>query len=382
MKNALIIAIVTAICAIAIAIGGDKGMSLVEADTHAEDMWKEAQEANKAKLSAMWESRCMQHGEYSMPFDVKVYGEAPKKGRSLYISMHGGGNVPAHINNQQWNNQKLLYQPAEGVYIAPRAAVDDWNMWFRPHIDTLFEMLIQSAVAELDVNPNKVYLLGYSAGGDGVYRMAPRLADHWAAASMMAGHPGEASPLNLRNIGYMVWMGENDSAYNRNVLAVEYGKKMDSLHNVDTKGYIHQTNIVKGCGHWMNRVDTVAISWLREFKREPYPTKVVWRQESSNLRDCFYYLQVPIEEAAPGKELVVEYDGNSFNIIKSDYKNFTILLNDKMVNLSKKVIVTHNGQVIFKGKVARDVNIMKESIEKRMDPEYIFYAKINIAMPK
>ena len=109
----------------------------------------------------------MQAGEWMMPFDVRVYGEKPENGRSLYISMHGGGNTTKEVNDQQWRNQMTLYRPAEGVYIAPRAAVDDWNMWFRPHIDTLFAKLIQCAVYELGVNPNKVYLLGYSAGGDG-----------------------------------------------------------------------------------------------------------------------------------------------------------------------------------------------------------------------
>lgn len=380
MKNGIIIAIVAAICALAIAIGGDKGLGRMEADTYADDLWKEAQDKHMAKYSAMWESRCMVYNEYKMPFSVSVYGEKPTKGYPLYISMHGGGNVPAQINNQQWNNQIHLYKPEVGVYIAPRAAVDDWNMWFRPHVDTLFDMLIQSAIAELDVNPNKVYLLGYSAGGDGVYRMASRLADHWAAASMMAGHPGEASPLNLRNIGYMVWMGENDSAYNRNALAIEYGKKLDLLHNADSKGYIHQTNIVKGCGHWMNRVDTAAITWMNEFKREPYPNRVVWRQEESNLRDCFYYLQVPIEEAAPGKELIVEYSDNTINIIKSDYRNVTIFLNDKMMNLTNNVTVKYNDNVAFKGKVAREVDIIKESIAKRMDEKYIFCAKVDITL--
>lgn len=380
MKNGVIIAIVTLICAVAISIGGDKGLSKIIAETHAEDLWKEAVTAQKEYLSPMWESRCMVYGNYKMPFDVKVYGEKPKKGRSLYISMHGGGNVPTQVNNQQWQNQIYLYQPAEGVYIAPRAAVDDWNMWFRPHIDTLFEMLIQGAILELDVNPNKVYLLGYSAGGDGAYRMAPRLADHWAAASMMAGHPGEASPVNLRNTPFMVWMGENDSAYTRNTLAVEYGKRMDSLQKNDNGGYIHETNIVKGCGHWMNRIDTAAITWMSKHKREPYPNKVIWRQESSNLRDCFYYLQIPINEAAPGKELRVEYSGNNIRILKSDYKNFTILLNDDMMNLSKQVTVEYNGEIVFKDKVKRSEDVIKESIAKRMDPKLIFSAQIDISI--
>ena len=52
-----------------------------------------------------------------------------------------------------------------------------------------------------------LYVLGYSAGGDGVYQLAPRLADRWAAAGMMAGNPNDASPLNLRNLGFALHVG-------------------------------------------------------------------------------------------------------------------------------------------------------------------------------
>ena len=296
----------------------NSALTKLQAEQVATQLWQAEQTRIQEELGAMWESREVTYNGYSMPFTVKVFGNEPANGRSMYISMHGGGNVPAHVNDQQWKNQIGLYTPKEGVYIAPRAAVDDWNMWFRPHIDTLFEMLIQCAVAELNVNPNRVYLMGYSAGGDGTYRMAPRLADHWAAASMMAGHPGEASPKNLRNIGFMVWMGEHDSAYNRNELAVEYGRLMDSLQMADTCGYAHKTTIVEGCGHWMNRADTAAIDWLYKFERNPYPERVVWRQEDSNLRDWFYYLSIPEDEMAQDKELRVEYFGNTINILKSD----------------------------------------------------------------
>jgi poly(3-hydroxybutyrate) depolymerase len=49
--------------------------------------------------------------------------------------------------------------------------------------------------------------MGYSAGGDGVFQIAPRMADHWAAAAMMAGHPGDAAALNLRNLPFTIFMG-------------------------------------------------------------------------------------------------------------------------------------------------------------------------------
>lgn len=330
------------------------------------------------ELRPMWKEKNIKSGGWTMPIDVRVYGDKPEDGRSLYISLHGGGNVAAEVNDQQWENQKALYTPAEGVYISPRAAVNDWNMWLRPHIDTLFSRIILCAVSELDVNPDKVRLMGYSAGGDGVYRMAPRMADHWAAASMMAGHPGEASPLNLRNIGFMLWMGKDDAAYDRNRLAAWYGGQMDSLQTADPEGYAHQTTIVQGCGHWMNRADTAAVEWMSHFVRQPYPRRVVWRQEPSCLRDCFYNLSVPRDAMAEGKELRIERSGNRITILKSDYDTFSIYLNDNIVDLSKEVEVVRDGKSIFRGKVPRRPAHIHETAAKRLDPAYVFCSRIDV----
>jgi dienelactone hydrolase len=91
--------------------------------------------------------------------------------------MHGGGNAPSTVNDRQWKNQVGLYTLDEGVYLAPRAPTNTWNLWHESHIDTLFDQLIHAAVLFEGVNPNKVYIMGYSAGGDGVYQLAPRMAD-------------------------------------------------------------------------------------------------------------------------------------------------------------------------------------------------------------
>ena len=83
-----------------------------------------------------------------------------------------------------------------------------------------------------------------------------------------------------------------------------------------------------------------------------------------------------------GKELRIEHDANTINIIKSDYSEFFIHLNDKIMNLSKPITVIQDGKIIFKGKVKRKKEHIDASISKRMDPEYIFSAKLKIAAGK
>jgi pimeloyl-ACP methyl ester carboxylesterase len=354
-----------------------KSLSKVEASEVAKLLFSHKQQLIREKYGKQWEEKQLREGKYVMKFDYRIFGDKPADGRSLYISMHGGGNTSDSVNNKQWSNQIRLYEPKEGVYLAPRSAVNDWNMWCQPHVDTLFDRIIQLAVAYMDVNPDKVYLMGYSAGGDGAYRMAPRLADRWAAAAMMAGHPGDVSPLNLRNTGFSLWMGEKDNAYNRNTEALRFGRLMDSLHQADTKGYIHETHIVPERGHWMNKADTVAVPWMAKFRRNAIPQKIVWRQDDTP-HESFYWLSVPLNEIQKGKQIIVEYFDNTFTILKNDYKTLKIGVNDSMIDFSKPVKVIENGKVVFNKKVMRKTEDIYYSIEKRSDPSLIFSAFIKI----
>lgn len=327
------------------------------------------------------DNECFESGDLKLKIKPFVYGEKPYDGRSLYISLHGGGGTTEEVNNQQWRNQMYLYKPHEGVYVAPRAPWNAWNMWFQEGIDELYEKLIQAAVALWDVNPDKVYIMGYSAGGDGVWRMVPRMADRWAAASMMAGHPGEASQVNLRNTPYMIWMGEHDAAYDRNRLAVKHGAIMDSLQKADPAGYIHETHIIKGKGHWMERIDTLAVPWMAQFRRDPYPEKVVWRQELV-VRDAMYWLSAPKDECQHGKRVVVSREGNVIDIEECDYTRLTIYLNDKMCNLDKPVEVRYKGEPLFKGRLRRTRAMMQQTLSARGDLRYMFPTAVEVELPK
>ena len=109
------------------------------------------------------------------------------------------------------------------------------------------------------VDPNKIYIIGYSAGGDGVYQLAPRMADRFAAAGMMAGHPNETLPDGLRNIGFALHVGGEDAAYERNIscFKVETNNSINYKQK-DPEGYIHQAVVHEGKGHWMGKQETVA----------------------------------------------------------------------------------------------------------------------------
>ena len=330
-----------------------------------------------AELGRQWQRMTISHDSIKLACACRVFGAAPKDGRSLYISMHGGGNCPKEVNDEQWMNQIYLYEPAEGVYIAPRAPWNTSDLWHRKGLDELLEDVIRACVVFEGVNPNKVYLMGYSAGGDGVWRVAPRMADKWAAASMMAGHPGESSQVNLINTPYMIWMGEHDHYYDRNILAKEKAQVMDSLAAAHPGKYIHSNNIVKDKGHWMDRVDTAAIGWMAQYRRAPYPKQVVWRQELVT-REHFYWLTAPADELQQGKTVIASIDGNTINIEQCDYTRLTIGLNDRLVNLDKKVTIRHKGKKIARIKPRRTIATLHRTLNQRNDRSYAFPCTVDI----
>ena len=368
-------------CMINNVVTAQQRLTKAEAEATKTELIKTWKEELKEKLRTTNTFNCVVQGDLKMKYSAQVFGEKPADGRSLWISMHGGGNAPTSLNDSQWENQKRLYQPAEGVYVCPRAPWDDWDMWFKNPIDKMFEELIQTMMLYYDVNPDKVYLMGYSAGGDGVWRMAPRMADHWAAASMMAGHPGDVSLLGVRNLPFMLWCGGEDAAYNRNKEVALRGVEMDSLQRSDPEGYIHETHIVAGKPHWMDLEDKAALPWMAKYKRNPYPKTVVWCQ-GDNGRAQFYWLGVPAAETKKGNVMRASINNNVVTITKCDYSQVTIYLNDQLANLDKAVKVVYKKKTLFKGKIPRTAENLQKSLEERGDPSYCFPAILRVNIPR
>lgn len=308
---------------------------------------------------------------------------APSGGRSLFLSLHGGGGAPKSVNDSQWRNQVRLanaYSPKEGIYLAPRAPTDSWNLWHQDHIDRFLQRLIENLIVLADVNPNRIYILGYSAGGDGVYQLGPRMADCWAAASMMAGHPNDASPLNLRNIGFAIHVGANDRAYRRNEVAAEWGKKLKELQEADPKGYPHVVEVHEGKGHWMDLEDAKAIAWMEQFTRNPLPEKVVWRQDDVT-RASFYWLAAP-NTARAGATITAERAGQTITLSTEGADQVSVQLNDAMLDMDKPVMIVQDGIEVFRGNVERTVACLASTLRERGDPKLIFSAQVQLSSPK
>ena len=352
-------------------------LSLSEAEKIEKNIYNDFKKEIIVTRSEEMEDQVIKLKDRQIKFDIEHFGEQGEDGWSLFISLHGGGGTTEGENNRLWNRHKTLYELENGILFTPRSPSNTWNMWFQSHVDTFFNRIIQNMIAFHNVDPNKIYIMGRSAGGDGIYQVAPRMADRFAAAAMSAGHPNDSSPLGLRNTAFTIHMGENDSLYNRNDMAVKWGNDLKKLNEEDPEGYRYYIKIYKNKGHWMGNLEASALDWMSDFIRNPYPSKVVWKQ-GNVLHKRFYWLRN--EDPSFGDLIECIIDDQIITVLSSSSSKITIQLNDDLVDMDREITVNYLGRQLFKGFVHRDIDIIKRSIREYGDPKSVYYGEIQLTL--
>ena len=168
-----------------------------------------------------------------------------------------------------------------------------------------------------------------------------------------------------------------DAAYNRNEECAKRIDEMAALHEADPEGYVYEGHIVEGKPHWMDLADAAAVPWMAKYHRNPAPGKIVWVQ-GDEMKSAFYWLGVPMSQAAKGRKIEARIDGNTVEILSSDYTAATIYLNDKMMDLDKPVRVVFGDKVLFEGPVTRKPDVMRQTLRERGDLSYVFPVRVDV----
>ena len=331
-----------------------------------EDVVKTRGESAMAEISA----KKIVLGDKSLKWMERTFGEEPDGKHSLWITMHGGGQGTEQENDRNWRGYYGRYEfPPGSINVAPRAPANTWDMWHVKWTDDLFDRLIADFVLKRAVDPNRVYIMGYSAGGDGVYQLAPRLADRFAAAAMCAGHPNEVTPEGLRNLPFFLYMGGADAAYNRNVVVGQFSAKMDVLQAADHAGYVHRLTVYPGLPHDMQGREAEVIPRMAPLRRVTWPERVVWKQDDDAVHTRLYWLERAPDAVKPNEIYAAHVAGQTITIETPATGNLTLRLNDELLDLAKPVQVVAGGKTIFEGQVPRSFPAIVQSLHAREDPD-------------
>jgi pimeloyl-ACP methyl ester carboxylesterase len=309
----------------------------------------------------------------------KTFGDAPDGRHSLWITMHGGGQATAEENDRNWKGYYGRYEfPPGSINVAPRAPADTWDMWHVKWVDDLFDRLIADMVLQRGVDPDRVYLIGYSAGGDGVYQLAPRMADRFAAVAMCAGHPNQVTPEGLRNLPFFLYMGGEDSAYHRNTVVREFSAKLDVLQAADPAGYFHRLTVYAGLQHNMQNREAEMIPRMSPIARATWPKRVVWKQQDAT-HTRFYWLERAPEAVRPNEVYTVRVEGQTVIIETPGTGSLTLRFSDALLDLDQPVRVIAGARTVFEGRVSRSFAAVEQSLREREDPKTVATALLPVS---
>ena len=375
------------------------------------------------------DNRALSFGDKVMRFSLDKIGEKPSQGYPVYIALHGGGSAPEWLNDSQWNHMKIYYKNSvtTGIYIAPRGITNTWDLHFVEESYALYDRLIENLIVYEGADPNRIYLLGFSAGGDGVYHITPKMPDRWAAANMSAGHHNWVAFDNLMQTPFLMQMGERDFAYERNKVAAENFRTLQNFQ-ASYGAYTHDLFLHAGGSHnsWRdNRQDgslqsiiadpvawleqnnqatiqknTNAVHWLNTHTRKTIPRELIWdlktfaprpqsfganyATNSSHIqqtKDLFYWLSVDETTTREHGRIHVRFnpENNEIEVLEITQLNqISFLLHREMIDFSRPLTVNVMGQAIGRMQLKPQLDVMTRTLLARGDPNFLFHGKITI----
>ncbi len=335
-------------------------------------------------------------------YDTEI-GKPDSSGYSLFICLHGGGQGAESMNDSQWRNiipfEKNGFRSGT-IAVAPRGITNTWNLHFVDESYPAITRLVENYIIFKNVNPNKVYLMGFSAGGDGTYALSERIPYLFAACSPQAGHPNGVSTINLCNLPTYLAAGEKDTAFKRNEICVEYYRKIIAQNGKYYGNYIAKVEVVYGSGHsfqcWItprrsffnggNKIDSskdTAFTFMYSYTRNPNPKEISCdvktfltplRNHYSQRGNSFYNIQIG-KNPPDMIQIQINYDNNTINVKEGN--NFRINLVSSLFKKGNVVTVNQGGKN-QQYQLQRDQNYAKNNMKLYCDPNFGYDSYINV----
>jgi pimeloyl-ACP methyl ester carboxylesterase len=317
---------------------------------------------------------------YLSPYTVKTVGTRPERGWALFIAMHGGGGVEKAVNDSQWRIMQGYYRdhPEVGgyLYLALRAPNDTWNGFYDDYVYPLVKNLVSQFLLFGDVDPDKVFLMGYSHGGYGAFAIGPKEPDLFAAIHASAAAPtdGETTGKTLRNTVFACMVGDNDTMYGRIDRDRKFRDSIQAFSGGRSDVYPVTVQIIPHHGH-TGLPDRDIIVQMYPAERTPAPRQLTWLMTDNVIHDFFW-----LHTDAPGKNLEIDATCENNEVTVNTTTNVTaarVLLDGRLVDYAKPLTLTVNGRRQVT-KLKPSLRTLCETLRRRGDPELAFAVELEV----
>jgi predicted esterase len=373
----------------------------------------------EAVIDILWKS-VRKYGPRAPKDEIETpYGTATwiangkgRKKAGLILGLHGGG--PGAGSAGEATKWKL---PGHvGFYPQGIRLIHD--TWSSVHGERFVLTMIEIAKAQHGVDPDRVYAMGFSMGGNGSMALAGRHPDLFAGAIPAHGvvaakpHSKIVDPKdvvevehgivpNLRNVAVYFYTGSED----RNCEPGTFGKAwsmIEELRSLDPGGYQDiRFRCHPNVAHAFPPGEPgKGYAFIEEKRRNAHPEKIVWEYNEDPWpypdgddegkatrwhKHWMYWLYC----LAPRDRMLVTAtrskteEGNVFDITftKVFQDDFTIYMDERTIDPAKPVIVQVAGKEVWRGTPKPTYATVLESLDARLDRTLAYDRKIRVPEP-
>ncbi|HEX5135394.1 MAG TPA: alpha/beta hydrolase-fold protein [Planctomycetota bacterium] len=321
------------------------------------------------------------------------------RGEGLVVGIHGGGEGQGSADTG-WTMKGCM-----GIY--PQGLLIHGDNWNRVHGEKEILTFIEIAKAQYDIDPDRVYVMGFSMGGTGSWHMGGRFPDLlagvvpgngvlmanpksqlWTKEEVLAIQYGLVP--NVRNLAVYFFCGTKDDHCMPGTFLYAWDMIQD-LKKEDPEGYgkIH-FQCYEGLAHsYPPGEPTNAIKFMSAQRRDAYPQKIRWEYAANPYpipdgkdtttryqQHCFYWIWV--DEPQDRMDITATRNGNEFDVELAGIqpKGCYVMLNPAMVDVREEVVVRVDGKEIYRGKPVPDFATVVESLDDKLDKTLTFDRKV------
>jgi hypothetical protein len=279
------------------------------------------------------------------------------------IELSGGNGFSESMFLQSNKVVKYNY-----ILVSPDA---DYGMWWEQDQIQMFDDLLKRIVRDYAVDPDRIYLHGFSNGGIGAYIYGFIHADRLAAVASLEGYSKIVDgrrgietemSLNMRNTPLLIMHGERD-----NVISIEPNRFLVEFLNRNS--IPHKFIQIHNEGHNITfaKYHTRIMDFFRSHQRNPAPEKIYLVVDDTRYNRNFW---VRVDEKIDPKErarVEAERKKEKFVLKTKNVKKVSLLLNDWHYEEGKPYEVLLNKKSIFRGSLTFDPAVLLDSLENEND---------------
>ncbi len=318
----------------------------------------------------------------------------PIRDYALVVCLHGAGFTgEAYLD--RWKTRL-----GEGYILA--CPTYPSGAWFTRRAEDLVLATVQAVQQRYRVDPSRIFLTGMSNGGIGAWLIGMHHAPLFAGlAPMASGIDDVLFPFleNLRATPVYIIHGSQDQ-----VMPVELSRKLaGELKNL---GYPfvyreHDRTHAMAGGHFFPREELPdLVKWFDTQRQTPAPKALTVVRDASHLLP-FGWVRIDATDqiASFSEDLIDKRDDsirqrsyarltaqvtgpNRIEVQTDRVRQYTLFLNEDLIDLSKPVVITTNGQPSYEGAVTPQVETLLRQARLRQDLGQLFPVHLTLSVPQ